>query len=176
MKRTLEDLVRYLYKEIDFPHGAFLMTGAGVVPPESFSLQAGDTVKISVGEVTLENAVAFVTPFRWGGAGVRVRAGTAEETLIGYAATAREAFVDRSRLGDMSFSPRFDERHAAPCPLRGSTLALHLLVDVCFVEVFVDDGRVVISDLIFPKPESDGIECFGDDAAHVHSLDIWSLA
>jgi 2-dehydro-3-deoxy-D-arabinonate dehydratase len=57
MKRTLEDLVRYLYKEMDFPHGAFLMTGTGVVPPESFSLQAGDSVKISVGEVTLENSV-----------------------------------------------------------------------------------------------------------------------
>jgi 2-dehydro-3-deoxy-D-arabinonate dehydratase len=57
MKRTLEDLVRYLYKEMDFPHGAFLMTGTGVVPPESFTLQVGDTVKISVGEVTLENAV-----------------------------------------------------------------------------------------------------------------------
>jgi 2-dehydro-3-deoxy-D-arabinonate dehydratase len=58
MKRTLEDLVSYLYKEMDFPHGAFLMTGTGVVPPESFSLQAGDSVKISVGEVTLENVVA----------------------------------------------------------------------------------------------------------------------
>lgn len=58
MKRRLEELVSYLYRELDFPHGAFLMTGTGIVPPESFSLRSGDHIKISVGEVTLENDVA----------------------------------------------------------------------------------------------------------------------
>ncbi|MFN4292509.1 MAG: fumarylacetoacetate hydrolase family protein [Thermoflexales bacterium] len=58
MKRRLEELVSYLYRELAFPDGAFLMTGTGIVPPESFSLQRGDRVKISVGEVTLENDVA----------------------------------------------------------------------------------------------------------------------
>ncbi len=57
MKRRLEELVSYLYRELDFPDGAFLMTGTGIVPPESFSLQPGDHVKIGVGEVTLENDV-----------------------------------------------------------------------------------------------------------------------
>jgi 2-dehydro-3-deoxy-D-arabinonate dehydratase len=58
MKRTLEELVSYLYRETSFPHGAFLMTGTGIVPPESFSLREGDLVRINVGEVTLENPVA----------------------------------------------------------------------------------------------------------------------
>lgn len=58
MKRSLEELVGYLYRELDFPDGAFLMTGTGIVPPESFSLRPGDCVKIQVGEVTLENSVA----------------------------------------------------------------------------------------------------------------------
>jgi 2-dehydro-3-deoxy-D-arabinonate dehydratase len=57
MKRSLEELVAYLYRELDFPHGAFLMTGTGVVPPESFSLQHGDIVKIVVGEIFLENRI-----------------------------------------------------------------------------------------------------------------------
>ncbi|BCX03019.1 MAG: fumarylacetoacetate hydrolase [Candidatus Roseilinea sp.] len=57
MKRGLAELVSYLYRELDFPDGAFLMTGTGIVPPESFSLRPGDHVKISVGEVTLENEV-----------------------------------------------------------------------------------------------------------------------
>lgn len=57
MKRGLEELVAYLYRELDFPHGAFLMTGTGVVPPESFSLQHGDLVKIVVGEIFLENRI-----------------------------------------------------------------------------------------------------------------------
>ncbi len=57
MKRNLEELVAYLYKEYRFPHGAYLMTGTGIVPPESFTLQAGDVVTIHVGEVTLQNEV-----------------------------------------------------------------------------------------------------------------------
>lgn len=58
MKRTLEDLAAYLFRELDFPHGALLMTGTGIVPPETFSLQSGDMVRVSVGELTLENPVA----------------------------------------------------------------------------------------------------------------------
>ncbi len=58
MKRTLEDLAAYLFKEMSFPHGVFLMTGTGVVPDESFTLHQGDLVHIQVGEVTLANTVA----------------------------------------------------------------------------------------------------------------------
>lgn len=47
MKRSLEELVDYLYKELDFPEGAFLMTGTGIVPPESFTLQVDDVVRIT---------------------------------------------------------------------------------------------------------------------------------
>jgi 2-dehydro-3-deoxy-D-arabinonate dehydratase len=57
MKRSLEDLVKYLYLEYKFPHGAYLMTGTGIVPPESFTLQAGDVVSIRVGDVSLQNEV-----------------------------------------------------------------------------------------------------------------------
>lgn len=57
MKRNLEELVAYLYKEYRFPHGAYLMTGTGIVPPESFTLNAGDVVTIKVGDVTLQNEV-----------------------------------------------------------------------------------------------------------------------
>lgn len=57
MKRGLEELVGYLYKEMAYPHGAFLMTGTGIVPPETFTLQAGDVVRIRVGEANLENRV-----------------------------------------------------------------------------------------------------------------------
>lgn len=58
MKRSLEELASYLYRELSFPHGAFLMTGTGIVPPESFTLGVGDEVRVTVGDVTLENTVA----------------------------------------------------------------------------------------------------------------------
>ncbi|MCX6019211.1 MAG: fumarylacetoacetate hydrolase family protein [Chloroflexi bacterium] len=58
MKRTLQELADYLLRELDFPQGVLLMTGTGIVPPESFTLTAGDVVHIRVGDVTLTNAVA----------------------------------------------------------------------------------------------------------------------
>ena len=57
MKRRLEELVAYLCRELDFPHGVFLMTGTGIVPGEDFTLQPGDQVSITVGELTLQNDV-----------------------------------------------------------------------------------------------------------------------
>ncbi|MEL6844307.1 MAG: fumarylacetoacetate hydrolase family protein [Bacteroidota bacterium] len=48
MKRQLPELVDYLYRECSFPHGSFLMTGTGIIPPDEFSLQVGDQVEIEI--------------------------------------------------------------------------------------------------------------------------------
>ncbi len=58
MKRRFEELAAYLYRELAFPRGAFLMTGTGIVPQESFSLRPGDRVRIEVGGLVLENVTA----------------------------------------------------------------------------------------------------------------------
>ncbi len=57
MKRSLEELVIYLGKELDFPHGVFLMTGTGLVPPDDFTLHVGDVVQITIGSLILQNEV-----------------------------------------------------------------------------------------------------------------------
>src|SRR5262249_52949328 len=48
MARTFADLVSWLGRENSFPHGAVLLTGTGVVPPDDFSLAAGDLVTIDI--------------------------------------------------------------------------------------------------------------------------------
>jgi 2-dehydro-3-deoxy-D-arabinonate dehydratase len=48
MKRSHEELVAYLTREIDFPYGCYLMTGTGIVPPDDFSLLPGDLVSITI--------------------------------------------------------------------------------------------------------------------------------
>ncbi len=58
MKRKPEELVEYLYRASSFPHGCFLLTGTGVVPPDSFMLKAGDEIRITIPPVgTLVNVV-----------------------------------------------------------------------------------------------------------------------
>jgi len=59
IKRPLPSLAGWLYRETSFPHGAYLMTGTGVVPPDAFTLQPGDEIRISLDPVgTLINTVA----------------------------------------------------------------------------------------------------------------------
>ena len=48
MKRDPKELVEYLYRECSFPNGCFLMTGTGIVPPNNFSLQINDIIKIKI--------------------------------------------------------------------------------------------------------------------------------
>ncbi len=58
MKRKLKELVDYLFLEMSFPYGAFLMTGTGIVPPDNFTLQSDDVIKIAIGGIgVLENVV-----------------------------------------------------------------------------------------------------------------------
>jgi 2-dehydro-3-deoxy-D-arabinonate dehydratase len=58
MKRKHTELVEYLFRETSFPYGTFLMTGTGIVPPDSFTLSVGDEVVITIDEIgTLRNIV-----------------------------------------------------------------------------------------------------------------------
>ncbi|GAA2750570.1 fumarylacetoacetate hydrolase family protein [Amnibacterium kyonggiense] len=59
--RTAEDLGAWLFASMPFPQGAILLTGTGIVPPESFTLAAGDVVRVTVDRVgVLENPVREV--------------------------------------------------------------------------------------------------------------------
>ena len=58
MKRKPHEMVEYLYRNNSFPHGCFLLTGTGVVPPDSFSLKPGDEIRITIPPIgTLVNVV-----------------------------------------------------------------------------------------------------------------------
>jgi 2-dehydro-3-deoxy-D-arabinonate dehydratase len=58
MKRTPEELVDYLLRDNSFPSGCYLLTGTGIVPPDAFTLQADDRIRITIDPIgTLENHV-----------------------------------------------------------------------------------------------------------------------
>jgi 2-dehydro-3-deoxy-D-arabinonate dehydratase len=59
IKRPLPSLAEWLFRDNSFPAGVFLMTGTGVVPPDSFTLRSGDEIRITLEPVgTLVNTVA----------------------------------------------------------------------------------------------------------------------
>jgi 2-dehydro-3-deoxy-D-arabinonate dehydratase len=58
LRRKPAVLVDYLFRDNVFRTGAYLMTGTGIVPPDSFTLSAGDRVRITIDSIgTLENTV-----------------------------------------------------------------------------------------------------------------------
>ncbi|MEJ7712552.1 MAG: fumarylacetoacetate hydrolase family protein [Pyrinomonadaceae bacterium] len=58
IKRPLKVLVEYLYRDNSFPDGCVLLTGTGIVPPDSFTLQSQDEISITIDAIgTLVNRV-----------------------------------------------------------------------------------------------------------------------
>jgi 2-dehydro-3-deoxy-D-arabinonate dehydratase len=59
IKRSLEELVSFVFRECSFPYGCLIMTGTGIVPGHDFTLMSGDAIKISIDEIgTLINEVS----------------------------------------------------------------------------------------------------------------------
>ena len=58
MKRQFQELANWLFAEMKFPNGCFLMTGTGIIPPDQFTLQSRDVVQITIDNIgTLTNVV-----------------------------------------------------------------------------------------------------------------------
>jgi 2-dehydro-3-deoxy-D-arabinonate dehydratase len=58
MRRSPAELAGYLGRYNDFPHGALLFTGTGIVPGDDFSLRNGDEVAIDIEAIgVLRNSV-----------------------------------------------------------------------------------------------------------------------
>ena len=58
MARTFEELIGWLARDNSFPTGVILLTGTGIIPPDNFTLEAGDVVEIAIdGLGTLTNTV-----------------------------------------------------------------------------------------------------------------------
>ncbi len=61
IKRGFEELASFLFRSQIFPHGAVLLTGTGVVPPDTFTLKEKDEVEIEISGIgSLSNPVMVV--------------------------------------------------------------------------------------------------------------------
>ncbi|MEW1821626.1 glycoside hydrolase family 32 protein [Arthrobacter sp. NPDC080031] len=81
-------------------------------------------------------------------------------TVLSFDATTSRLTLDRRNSGNTSFHDKFASAESAPVELDDGVLKLRVIVDRCSVEVFAQDGRVVLSDLVFPLPGSLGTDVF----------------
>lgn len=61
IKRSFQELAEYLFRSQVFPHGAVLLTGTGIVPPDTFTLHEQDEIEIEIADIgVLRNSVILV--------------------------------------------------------------------------------------------------------------------
>ncbi len=109
--------------------------------------------------------------------GMRVHTSADEATTIGFDARRGEVFVDRRGSGNVGFHPAFAGRHSAPASAERGRVRLHVFVDWSSVEVFAQDGAVVLTDQVFPSADSDGFVLYAKGGtARLVSLDVWTLS
>lgn len=108
-------------------------------------------------------------------AGIAVRTGNEQETLVEYDVASRSLSIDRRRSGEVDFHPAFGARHSAPLIVEGESLELRIFVDTTSIEVFAEDGQVVFTERIFPEPSSNGLEVFCRRGAATFQLNATQL-
>jgi fructan beta-fructosidase len=108
--------------------------------------------------------------------GLRVRVGDDEATSIVYRAEPGAVTVDRTTSGHVDFHEAFPGTYTAPLEIEDGAIDLHVYVDRSSLEVFAGDGRVVLTQQIFPDPASVGVEAFaGGGTSGPVTLDVWRL-
>jgi fructan beta-fructosidase len=76
----------------------------------------------------------------------------------------------------VGFSQQFPGVYSAPLRDRAGKVKLHVFVDACSVEVFVNDGEKVFTVLAYPSAASRGVELFGpENRAKIGALNVWKL-
>lgn len=82
-----------------------------------------------------------------------------DKLIIGYSNPEKKVFIDRRKAGESDFSKNFSAVSSAPYQA-GKLLKFHILTDAASVEVFVDDGSLVMTSLVFPKEKYSSLRLF----------------
>ena len=130
-------------------------TYCGVMPSEEMQALRGKVVKQPT--ETCEILVNLK-----GTADVTLSNAKGEQVTMHYDAQKQTLTMDRTKSGDVSFSEAF------PCvttaPTHGQLRQLRLFVDRCSIEVFDADGRVAMTNLVFPTEPYNNIKVKGGKA------------
>lgn len=75
-------------------------------------------------------------------------------TILRYNTASARLILDRRQSGNVYFHEKFASVESAPADLENGVLKLLIIVDHCSVEVFVQGGKVVLTDLVFPESDN----------------------
>ena len=81
-----------------------------------------------------------------------------EKMVVGYNKAANYFYADRSASGNISFEKEFGSFHFAPRLTSKPDLDFTLVIDNASIELFVDNGLTVMTEIFFPNKPYDRIQ------------------
>ena len=109
--------------------------------------------------------------------GIRLSNDYGEDYTFSYDAWNKVFLGDRTSAGAISHKPEYNRKAHMPYAVRDGQLRLRIFFDVSTIEVFVDDGREVFSQLVYPRRPWTNLEIYTHErqGVHVASLRLHSL-
>ncbi len=109
-------------------------------------------------------------------AGLRLRSSNGSTAVFGFEQASQTFYFDRTQSGTVNFNKDFPTRVTAPLRLTGHTLQLRILGDRNSLEVFADNGRIAMTNLVFAPPGPQQMEIFADGGSiGPSSVSSWAL-
>ncbi len=139
----------------------------------------GETVVLAAADACPAELTIVLAPMGRAPARLNLLDSGEERVAVFYDPEARTLTVDRGGCGyPMREEGEVEKKPwaAAAVPGEGGEVRLHVFIDRCCVEVFVDDGALTLSSLCFPKGENNGISVSCDGKAAIRGATLWRLS
>jgi sucrose-6-phosphate hydrolase SacC (GH32 family) len=133
------------------------------IPGRTVRGEVDITKEVSLAAPTAELLLAFDATEKSKDFGIELSNAQGQKTLIGYETAQKRFYVDRTQSGNNDFSKDFGGRHYAPRQSKNQSLSMHLVIDVASVELFADDGEVVMTEIFFPETPYTQVKLFAKE-------------
>ena len=169
LRRTGEELRLY---QLPVPELFHLRTDTIAIAKQEIR----DSVKISENATLLELELEFdLSSSTANDFGFILKNTKGEKVIVGFQKTDSTFYIDRTNSGKASFSDKFARVDSAPYIPQGM-MKIRALIDVASIEVFVDDGRLAMTEIFFPNEDYAITELFSKGGTiHLLSSKVYML-
>ena len=78
----------------------------------------------------------------------------------------QQFYTDRTNSGKTGFSEKFAQsKYVAPAELIGNKMRIHVFIDVASTEIFIDGGKIVMTETFFPNEDFNRLRFFARDGS-----------
>ncbi|MFW5761193.1 MAG: GH32 C-terminal domain-containing protein, partial [Cyclobacteriaceae bacterium] len=94
---------------------------------------------------------------------------------FGFEAKGNHFFIDRGQSGKVDFAKNFDRQILAPRIKKSGNIQMEAYIDVSSLELFIDDGTVVLSSIFFPQQDLNTISIETKEELIIRNLKFTEL-